>query len=181
MGKISRREKKLRDIRLDERGSAVYTGAICRIAGDGGRVRRHLAMGLLALAAAVIGSGCIDAAGATNSFYVILPFLGEVCALFALCWNAVKVIAGRDGVRAYVHEAAEKTIPGACRILTVFALFGLAASGYYLLRNGMDGQSAKSVAYLVLKVLAAAGAERYARAWRALDWEREEPTDVPAA
>ena len=171
MGKISRREKKLRDIQYDDRGSAVYTGAIYRIAGDGGRIRRYLALGLAGLFAAVIGSGCIDAAGATNSFYVILPFLGEVCALFARCWNAVKVIAGRDGVRAYVHEAAEKILPGACRILTVFALFGLAASVFYLLKNGMGGQSAKSLAYLVLKVLAAAGAERYARAWRGLSWE----------
>ncbi len=171
MGRESRREKKLRDIRIDEGGSAVYTGKMFRIAGDDGRIRRNLALGLAGLAAAVIGSGCIDAAGTTNAFYVILPFIGEVSALFALCWQAVKIIAGREGVRQYVYEAAQKTIPGACRVLSVFALFGLAGAACYLLRHGMGGQSAKSVAYLALKVLAAAGAERYGRACRGLNWQ----------
>ena len=170
MGKAGRREKRLRDIQLDERGNAVYTGSIFRIAGDDRKERTKLGAGLAALAAMVIGSGCIDSAGTTNTFYVILPFLGEICALFALCWQAVKIIAGREGVRTYVYEAAAGIIPGAGRVLCVFALFGLAASGYYLLRNGTGGQSVKAVAYLVLKALTAAGAERYGRAYRTLEW-----------
>lgn len=170
MSKASRREKKLRDIQLDEQGAAVYTGTICRIAGDDRAARTKLAAGLAALAAMVVGSGCIDSAGTTNTFYVILPFLGEVCALFGLCWQAMKVIAGREGVRKYVHEAAAGIIPGASRVLCVFALFGLAASGYYLLRNGTEGQNVKAIAYLVLKVLTAAGAERYGRAYRGMKW-----------
>ena len=164
-----RRDKKLRDIQLDAQGNPVYIGKTYRISGDDRRTRLHLGLGLAALAAVVIGSGCIDAAGTTNSFYVILPFIGEVCALFALCWQAVKIIAGREGVRQYVHDAARGMIPGACRVLTVFALFGLAASGWYLWRHGL-GQAAKSIAYLVLKVLAAAGAERCGRAFRDLEW-----------
>ena len=167
---MMRRKDRLRDIVQTEDGDLIYTGQMLRIAGDGKKARLFLTLGLLGLAAAVIGSGCIDAAGATNSFYVILPFLGEVSALFALCWQAVRIIAGRDGVRKYVHETASRVIPGACRVLTVFALFGLAASVYYLFCNGL-GQSAKSVAYLVLKILAAAGADRYGRAYRGLDWE----------
>ena len=170
MGRMSRRERRLQDIHINEAGEAVYTGRMLRISGNGGRTRLYLALGLAGLAAVVIGSGCIDAPGTTNTFYVILPFLGEVCALFALAWQAVKVIAGREGVRAYVHEAADKTVPGACRVLSVFALFGLAAALCYLLRSGA-GMSAKAVAYLVLKILAAAGAERYGRFWRGLRWE----------
>ena len=165
-----RRRDRLNDIVQTEDGSLVYTGRMRKIAGDDARVRRNLALGLIALAAVIIGSGCIDAAGATNSFYVILPFLGEVCALFALGWQASKVIAGKDGVREYVFDSAAKGIPGACRVLTVFALFGLAASVFYLFSNGL-GQSVKSIAYLALKVLAAAGAERYGRAFRGLVWE----------
>ena len=164
-----RRDKRLRDIQLDAQGNPVYTGAVFRIAGDEGKTRLYLGLGLAALAAVVIGSGCIDAAGATNSFYVILPFIGEVCALFALCWQAVKIIAGREGVRQYVYDTAKGVIPGACRVLTVFALFGLVASGCYLWSHGF-GQTVKSVAYLVLKILAAAGAERYGRAYKGLEW-----------
>ena len=171
MSKASRRERKLRDIRLDDRGNAVYTGAMYRISGDDRRIRLYLGLGALGLAAAVIGSGCIDAAGANNTFYVILPFLGEACALFALCWQAVKVVAGREGLRSYVYDSAGKIIPGACRVLSVFALFGLAGSVWYLFSRGMGGQSVKSVAYPVLKVLSAAGAERYGRAFRSLEWD----------
>ena len=167
-----RRDKKLRDIQLDAQGNPVYIGKTYRIAGDDGKTRLHLGLGLAALAAVVIGSGCIDAAGATNAFYVILPLIGEVSALFALCWNAVKVLTAGEGLRKYTHTSVSRVIPGACRVLTVFALFGLIASVSHLLRFGLGPRPVKSVAYPVLKVLAAALAERCGRFFRALEWEK---------
>ena len=167
------RFKHVNDVERNEDGTLVYTGGHYRIAGDAVERKRTLisfTAGTVMLAVLIILSGCIDADNATKSFTVIIPLIGEVCCLFAICWQAVKVIAGREGVRAYVHEAADKTVPGACRVLSVFALFGLAAALCYLLRSGA-GMSAKAVAYLVLKILAAAGAERYGRFWRGLRWE----------
>ena len=172
MGKAKRRNEMLRDIQLEDGKKAVYTGEIFRMAGDYRSLRLRLAAGLAALIAVVIASGCIDAAGTTNTFYVILPYIGEVSALFALCWNVIKIISGSDGVRKYVYDSASRSIPGACRVLTVFALFGLLASGVYLIANGFGGKSVKSIIYLVLKILAAFASEFYCRYYRGIKWEK---------
>ena len=172
MGRAQRRKEKLADIVRDDSGNPVYVGEIFRLAGDGRGQKLRFGALLAALLAAVIGSGCIDAAGATNAFYVILPLIGEVSALFALCWNAVKVLSAGEGLRKYNYESVSRVIPGACRVLTVFALFGLIASVSHLLRFGLGPQPVKSVAYPALKVLAAALAERCGRYFRSMEWEK---------
>ena len=167
----SRRDRvkaRLRDIESDERGNMVYTGESLRAEDESGRIRFMIV--LIVLAACVIGSGCIDAAGAAGSFYVIFPFIGEVSALFALCWNSVKVLAGGSKVRRYVLDNASGKIPGACRILTVFAAAGLLLSGLYLAQNGMGGEPAKSIMYLVLKLGAAVLAEVCRRIYISINW-----------
>jgi hypothetical protein len=167
----SRRDRvkaRLRDIESDERGNMVYTGESLRAEDESGRIRFMIV--LIVLAACVIGSGCIDAAGAAGSFYVIFPYIGEVSALFALCWNSVKVLAGGSSVRRYVLDNASGKIPGACRILTVFAAAGLLMSGLYIVRNGMDGEAVRSVMYLILKLGAAALAEACRRIYLSIRW-----------
>ena len=172
MGRAQRRKQKLADIVQDANGDPVYVGEEYALVGDGRGQRLRLGAILAALAAAVIGSGCIDAAGANSAFYVILPLLGEVSALFILCWNAVKILTA-DRLRKYTYESAGRLIPGACRVLTVFALFGLIASASHLARFGLGTQPVKSLAYPALKVLAAALAERCGRFYRDLEWEKQ--------
>lgn len=165
-----RRKARLRDISEDVHGNMVYTGESFRMGDSDSRIR--LIAVLLALAAVVVGSGCIDAAGAAGSFYVIFPYIGEVSALFGLCWSSVKVLAGKDQVRKYILDSAETRIPGACRILTVFAAVGFVLSVLYLVRNGAGGQPVKSAMYLVLKLAAACMAEYYRRVYTEINWER---------
>ena len=172
MRRADRRNKRLADIVQDASGNPVYVGETFRLVRDAKGQKLRFGALLAALAACVIGSGCIDAAGANNAFYVILPLIGEVSALFALCWNAVKVLAAREGLRKYTYESVSRVIPGACRVLSIFALFGLAASGSYLLRFGLGAQPVKSVAYPALKLLAAALAERCGRFYRGMEWEK---------
>ena len=163
-----REKARLRDIRQDEHGNMVYTGELVRADNEGSRIR--LMTVLAVLAAAVIGSGCIDAAGAAGSFYVIFPYIGEVSALFVLLWNSVKVLSGGTRVRRYVIDTAAGRIQGACRILTVFALAGLLMSGLYLARNGAGGEAVKSAMYLVLKLAAAAMSELCRRIYSGISW-----------
>ena len=163
-----REKARLRDITEDAHGNMVYTGDSFRM-GDAGSRFRFITV-LISLAACVIGSGCIDAAGAAGSFYVIFPYIGEVSALFGLCWTSVRVLAGRDRVRKYIVDNARTRIPGACRVLTVFAVLGLMLSGLYLLRNGAGGQAAKSVMYLVLKIGSACLAECCRRIYTGINW-----------
>ncbi len=174
-GKKERREERLRDITQDTSGNVVYTGELWRIADSGGpgsalRQRMLLIAGLGVLALIVLGSGCIDAKNAMGAFYVVLPYIGEVSALFGLAWNAVKVIRSGE-VRTYVLEHAKPRIPGACRILAVFAAAGFVLSALYIALNGIGEMPADSMAYLLLKLAAAVIAEWYRRLFLAAEWE----------
>ena len=174
-GRKERREAKLKDIMQDAGGNIVYTGDLWRISEDGGpgpgRRVMHIA-GLALLTVMIVGSGCIDAKNATGAFYVVLPFIGEVSALFGLAWNAVKVLLPGSGVRTYELQQASGRIPAACRLLMIFALVGLALSVLYLVLNGAGGNTADGIAYLMLKLASAATAEWYRRLFRAAAWEK---------
>lgn len=174
-GKKERREEKLRDITQDSSGRVVYTGELWRIADSGGpgsalRQRMLLIAGLGVLALTVLGSGCIDAENAMGAFYVVLPYIGEVSALFGLAWNAVKLIRTGE-VRTYVLDHAKPRIAGACRIITVFAAAGFVLSVLYIVLNGMGDKPADSAAYLLLKLAAAVIAEWYRRMFITTEWE----------
>ena len=174
-GKKERREEKLREITRDPSGKLVYTGDVWRIsdsAGPGSALRQRMLLiaGLGALALIVLGSGCIDAKNAMGAFYVVLPYIGEVSALFGLALNAVKLIRP-GGVRTYTLEQAKPRVTGACRILTVFAAAGLFLSALYIMLNGMSDKPADGTAYLLLKIAAAVIAEWYRRVFASTEWE----------
>ncbi len=171
-GKKERREARLKDIMQDVSGNVVYTGDLWRISGpDSRRQKSMLAAGLIVLLVIVVGSGCIDAKNAMGAFYVVLPYIGEVSALFGLAWNAIKLIYPSKGVRTYVLEHAKPRIPGTCRILTVFAAAGLILSALYMIRNGAGESTADGIAYLLLKAAAAALGEWYRRCFLCIEWE----------
>lgn len=171
-----KREARFRDIMQDAEGKVVYTGDLWKIAdseaGSGAKQRGILTVVLAVIALAVIGSGCIDAKNAMGSFYVVLPYIGEVSALFGLAWNAVKVLLPSEGVRTFTLEYAGPRIAAACRILMVFALAGLMFSGIYMIRSGAGDKTMDSIAYLMLKLAAAVLAEWYVRRFRATEWEK---------
>jgi hypothetical protein len=171
-GKKERREARFKDIVQDVSGNVVYTGELWRISGDDSRRQKTmLAAGLTVLIITVIGSGCIDAKNAMGAFFVVLPYIGEVSALFGLVWNAIKLIAPSEGVRTYVLDHVRPRIPGACRILTVFAVAGLILSALYMMLNGTGGDLADGIAYLLLKFAAAVFAEWYRRLFISIKWD----------
>ena len=173
-----KREARLREITMGDDGRYSYTGDLWKIAdseeaGSGAKQRGVLIAGLFVIALAVIGSGYIDAQNAMGTFYVVFPYIGEVSALFGLLWNAAKVLVPSE-VRTYALERAKPRIPGACRILTVFALAGLLFSAIYLIRYGAgEAKTADGIAYLMLKFAAAALAEWYGRRFKAADWLKQ--------
>ena len=175
-GLKERREERLRDITQDSSGKMTYTGDLWRIADAGGpgsalRQRMLLISGLAALTLIVLGSGCIDAKNAMGAFYVVLPYIGEVSALFGLLWNAVRLIWTGEGIRTYVLERAKPRIPAACRILTIFAAAGFILSAVYLILNGMGDRPLDSIAYLLLKFAAAVLSDWYRRLFISTEWE----------
>ena len=173
--KETRRSQYLKQMQETESGGYVYAGNLYRLKGEAGSGRRQLfvlGIGTVLLALVVIGSGVIDTAGASDAFYVILPFIGEVSSLFILCWNAVKLV-GKGGIyRGYVLETVRPRIPGAARMLSIFAAAGFLLSVYYLTRHGMEGEIFKSILYPALKLLDAGVSEWLRRHFLSLEWER---------
>lgn len=172
-----RKKTFLNDVR-EEDGRMIYTGGVYRAVRKDGKpgAVRLLAAGLLPAAALVILSGFLDTAGASDAFYVILPYIAEVCALFALAWNVIKLLMEEKGqVRAFVLEAVQGRIPGAEKLLALFALIGCGMSLVYLFRNGLEGGAAQSIAYPVLKGLTAAAAVLYGRVFRSIEFVPADP------
>lgn len=169
----NKQRERLREISQDEKGNVVYTGDMHRIAGseDEARKSRMVLCAIAALlAAVVIASGCIDSQGAMGSFYVILPFIGEVSALFALLWSSAKLLVPGQ-VRTFVLENSGGKITGECRILTFFALAGLLFSAVFISRNGIGDEMVKNIMYLVCKLAAAMISELYRKTFASVRWE----------
>ena len=178
--KETRRSQYLKQMKETESGGYAYAGDFYRLKGDaenGRRQRILIGAGAALLVLIVIGSGVIDAAGASDAFYVILPFIGEVSALFILCWNAVKLFAKKGIYREYVLETVLTRIPGAARMLSIFAAAGFLLSVYYLTRHGMEGHVFKSILYPALKLAAAGLSEGYRQFFEAREWEKVREPD----
>ena len=152
--KTAKGRKYLDDFKKAPGGEYVWTGKVFIIAGPR-RAVALLAVLSFAAAAAVIGSGCVNAAGLSNTFYVIIPYILEAAAVFALCWQTVKLLLAGEKIKAYIKDSAEKYLPAASVGLTAAAAAGLAASSVYLILNGTGGKPVLCGIYLALK---AAGA-----------------------
>ena len=167
-----RQKAKFRGIEQDADGNVIYTGQLHRVAGDESQrrsIRLKLAAVLILLAAAVISSGCIDSKGAMGSFYVILPYIGEVSAMFALLWSSAKLLVPGE-IRTFVLENSGGKIAGECRILTFFALAGLLFSAVFIARSGSGDETVKNILYLVLKLAAAVLSEFCRKSFDSLKW-----------
>ena len=123
------------------------------------------------LTASVIGSGLIDAAGMVNTFYVIVPFIGEVCALFAIWWNLSKLLMEGEKIRGYIFESVNNKVDPATLILVFFAVLGLVMSVVFQATNGFEGKMFKCFLYLFTKALNAVLAFLMKKYYNTLKWK----------
>ena len=154
MAKSPKRKEYLSDYKLDDKGKYRYSGKnYCFDGSEEERRRAYITLLLLSLVllSGIVGSGCIDAAGANGAFYVIIPLIGEVSAFFAYGWNLSKLMFEGSRIRGYIFETADNRIPPACLILMFFAIFGMASSGLYVIFNGFEGKALKAFLYISLK------------------------------
>ncbi len=168
--KTGKRWSYLNDYKKTADGEYVYTGAVYTLAGDSKRYRAVLSALCFGAAAVVVGSGCINAAGLSNTFYVILPYIGEVTGAFALCYNAVRLLAAGEQVKAHVRTALEKYLPPSVWILIVSAAVSLVASPVFLILNGTEGKPFLCALYLILKATALTLGILTRRHIRAMEW-----------
>ncbi len=172
--KTAKGRKYLDDFKKAPGGDYVYTGQIFVISGPGHAKAALAALSLLA-AAAVIGSGCVNAAGLGNAFYVIIPYICEAAAAFALCWQTVKLCAAGRKIRAYVKDSAEKYLPAAAAGLIAAATAGLIASAVYLIINGTGGKPVMCGVYLALKAVQTVTGILTRKLVRSIGWQDAGP------
>ena len=120
----------------------------------------------------VVISGTLDTAAAFGAFYVILPYVGEVSALFMLVWNSVRLFYNKDNMRGYILDHVRSRIPGAATVLSLCAMLGMVCSMFYLFRYGSGGRLTASILYLICKGAAAFLAMGCRKAFRNLEWEK---------
>ena len=150
--KTSKRWGYLNDYKKNASGEYVYTGRIYAL-GDAKKYRLTLSALTFGAAAAAVGSGCINAAGLSNTFYVILPYVGEIAAAFVLCWQTVKLLAAGRQVKAYVRDSMEKYLPPAALAMTVFPAISLICSALFMILNGTEGKPVQCAVYLAAKAV----------------------------
>lgn len=172
--KTSKRWSYLNDYKKTAGGEYVYTGSVYHLAGNGARDRRLLAALSFLSAAVAVGSGCINAAGLSNTFYVILPYIGEIAAVFVLCWQTVKLLAAGQRVKTYVRDSLEKYLPPAALALIIFSAASLIASPVFLIQNGTEGKPFQCALYLVLKAVGLVLGLFARRHIRAISWEERQ-------
>lgn len=167
--KTGKRWSYLNDYKKNAAGEYVYTGRVY-VLGDGKRYRRMLSALAFGAAAVAVGSGCINAAGLSNTFYVILPYIGEIAAVFVLCWNTVRLLTAGQQVKAHVRDALEKYLPPAALALIVCSAAGLIASPVFLILNGTEGKPFLCAVYLAAKAAILILAIFTRRHIRAMEW-----------
>ena len=173
--KTSKRWGYLNDYKKNAAGEYVYTGRVYAL-GDGKRYRAALSALAFGAAAVAVGSGCINAAGLSNTFYVILPYIGEIAAVFVLCWNTVRLLTAGQQIKAHVRDALEKYLPPAALALIVCSAAGLIASPVFLILNGTEGKPFLCGLYLFLKAVNVVLGLFARRHVKALSWT-EQPSN----
>ncbi len=164
-----KRDERFKDIIRGADGKPIYTGDLYQI--NPGHTRSTFVIDLLIVSLCVVGSGFIDSRNAIGSFIIIIPYIVEACALFALVWNSVKVLAPVE-VRAYSLDKASKAIAGASTILAIFAILGGVTSTLYLIKYTNGGEMVKSLLYVALRFCAAYSAKAYGKRYKHAEWTK---------
>ena len=171
--RYQKRKEYLNNYQKNDAGQYVYTGDYYRMEGSEAEVKRnYLRLGCLSLVLllSVIGSGCINAAGMSNTFYVILPYIAEVALLFAFEWQTVRIFASGKKIKAYVYaSAAPKISPLAMGLVFVSAV-SFVCSAVFMIRNGFENKMLECFLYLCLKTFTAVGAFTTSRFFDKIIW-----------
>lgn len=121
--KKGRGKEYLEDFRKDLNGNYQYTGTYCTYCG---KLPRKMALALLWLlcggsAALLLAAGFVPAPGAMDRFYVLLPYAIALVAQVSAIWALVRLTAGGEPLRKYVHEQTIGQMPMRCLLSALFA------------------------------------------------------------
>jgi len=125
--------------------------------------------------AATVASGILPYAPMMNTFYVILPFMGEVAAAGFLLWGVLRVVYHGDVLREYVYAKTAARVNPLSITTAVFALAGAIADLVYLILHGFDADTLQTVLFFSCKILAAFAVLMTRRKALEVCWEKIAP------
>lgn len=144
----------LNDFQLNLAGEYIYNGELYACAGTDAEIHslrtRLWAYGGVMLAASIAG-GCISAPGMQNCFYVMLPYLAELCAAVSVLWALVRMGTDWTQLRAYVYERTVPALAPRALLTMIFSVLAFAGETVYLFLSGAGGHGFFAILFLLLR------------------------------
>ena len=164
----------LDDFEKDLNGNYQYRGAHYYYKGT--QPRGKALAGLWVLCGG--GTACLQAAGFVHGatahapFWLLLPYMAGLLAGVYVLYLLVRLTAGGDPLRAYIHEQTAQKLPGVCLAAAVLAALTAAAQ---LVQLALGGQNlAARLLFAALQTVAAAAFIRANKRFKVLKYEKQE-------
>ena len=164
----------LDDFEKDLNGNYQYRGAHYYYKGT--QPRGKALAGLWVLcgggAACLLAAGFVHGATAHAPFWLLLPYMAGLLAGVYVLYLLVRLTAGGDLLRAYIHEQTAQKLPGVCLAAAVLAALTAAAQ---LVQLALGGQNlAARLLFAALQTVAAAAFIRANKRFKVLKYEKQE-------
>lgn len=164
----------LDDFEKDLNGNYQYRGAHYHYKGT--QPRGKALAGLWVLcgggAACLLAAGFVHGATAHAPFWLLLPYMAGLLAGVYVLYLLVRLTAGGDPLRAYIHEQTAQKLPGVCLAAAVLAALTAAAQ---LVQLALGGQNlAARLLFAALQAVAAAAFIRASKRFKVLKYEKQE-------
>ena len=122
--------------------------------------------------ACLLAAGFVHGATAHAPFWLLLPYMAGLLAGVYVLYLLVRLTAGGDPLRAYIHEQTAQKLPGVCLAAAVLAALTAAAQ---LVQLALGGQNlAARLLFAALQTVAAAAFIRANKRFKVLKYEKQE-------
>ena len=164
----------LDDFEKDLNGNYQYRGAHYYYKGT--QPRGKALVGLWVLCgggtACLLAAGFVHGATAHAPFWLLLPYMAGLLAGVYVLYLLVRLTAGGDPLRAYIHEQTAQKLPGVCLAAAVLAALPAVAQ---LVQLALGGQNlAARLLFAALQTVAAAAFIRANKRFKVLKYEKQE-------
>ena len=171
------RKAYLNDFHKNARGEYEYQGAVYEWKGEKGGLCKELILRwilCISMLIVLIAAGCLDAPGATNRFYVVLPYTISFVFGISTVWGVWRLFSGGNPLRSYIYDASIAQIPLRCIGTMVCAGAAILGEVIYLFKNGFEGKTAGILGFLFLLVIALVLSGILRKRVQKMPWEKKQ-------
>ncbi len=173
---MANRKKKrayLDDFEKDLNGNYQYRGAHYRYAGEHPRGQMMARLWALCGGGAVlaVAAGFVPGATTRAPFWLLLPYMAGLLAAVYAVYLLVRLTAGGDPLRAYLHEQTVQKLPSACMLAAVLTAVTAAAQ---MVQLALVGQNLPTrLMFTLLQAVSAVAFVRASKRFKSLKYEEQ--------